>query len=214
MLYEKYRPKTWTDLVGQPKATAIARRIIDRAGFDRGAFWIECGGEHNSGVGKTSLAGLIAAQLQPDHFYVVELPGRKLDLAAVDRMESAAHLSTPNGRFRVWIIDEAHAITQGAVDALLPLLENLPVRCCLIFTTTRAVDAGLFGDDCGPFASRTHRIKLTNQGLADPMAARLREIAQLEELDGKPHGAYVRLIRSCNNNMRAALQRIEAGELL
>ena len=214
MLYDTYRPKCWAELVGQPKAVATARRIIDRDGFDRGAFWIEAAGEHNSGLGKSSLAHLIAAQLQPNPFFVLEIPGRKLDLRAVDGIEADCRLSTWNGHYRVWIVDEAHAITQGAVDALLPLLEALPARTCLIFTTTRTVDAGLFGDDCGPFASRTHRIKLTNQGIAEPMAARLQEIALAENLDGKPHSAYLRLVRENNNNMRACLQRIEAGDML
>ncbi len=84
----------------------------------------------------------------------------------------------------------------------------------VIFTTTRAVDEGLFGADCGPFASRTIRLSLTNQGLAEPFAARVREIAQAEGLDGRPIGEYVKLLKSCKNNMRQALQRVEAGEML
>ena len=67
-IYEKYRPQTWTDLVGQDRAVKQARRIIERPGFDRGAFWIECAGEHNSGVGKSSLAWLIARSLADDFF--------------------------------------------------------------------------------------------------------------------------------------------------
>ena len=218
MLYAKYRPKSWPELIGQDKAVGAARRIIGAESFDRGAFWIEAAGEHNSGIGKTSLALLIAAELQPDRFYVLQLAGRDLDLSAVREIDRSGWLSTPNGRGRVWVIDEAHSITQGAVDALLPLLENLPPRCCLIFTTTRAVDAGLFGDDCGPFASRTFRLKLTNQGIAEPLAARLLQIVEAESLiNGQPGqrlGRCLRLIRAVNNNMRAALQRAESGELL
>ena len=102
------------------------------------------------------------------------------------------------------VIDEAHAITQGAVDLLLPFLEALPKHFVVIFTTTRAVDQGLFGDDCGPFASRTIRVKLTNQGLGKAFAQRAKAIAQREDLDGKPIEAYERMVRDCKNNMRAA----------
>ena len=215
MLYERYRPKTWSDLVGQPKAVALVRRILGAPGFDRGAFWIEAGGAHNSGIGKTCLARLIAGELA-DPFFTVQLSGARVDKASVAELEQSGYLTTwcPDKPYRVWIIDEAHAITAGAVDAFLPLLESLPLHCVIIFTTTRAVDEGLFGDDCGPFASRTFRVKLTNQGLAEAFAARAQWIAKAENLDGKPLGAYLRLVRVCNNNMRAVLQRIQAGEML
>ncbi len=106
-------------------------------------------------------------------------------------------------------------MTQGAVDALLTFLEALPCHCVVIFTTTRSVDADLFGDhDSGPFSSRCHRITLTNQGLARAFAERAKRIAEAEGLDGRPVEAYVKLVKSCNNNMRSVLQRIEAGDML
>ena len=214
MLYDQYRPNEWADLVGQDKAVAMAQRIIDRPGFDRGAFWIECAGENNSGVGKTSLAMLIARQLADD-FFIEQLSGAKVDRAAVRRIEQAAWLSTWGDKpFRVFVIDEAHAVSQGSVDLLLPFLEGLPPHCVVIFTTTRKVDEGLFGTDDGPFASRCHKLKLTNQGLAEKFAERARSIAEREGLNGRPLSAYVRLVRDCKNNMRRVLQRIEAGEML
>ncbi|NOT00642.1 MAG: AAA family ATPase [Phycisphaerales bacterium] len=216
MLYQRYRPATWADFVGQDKAVASVRRIIERPTFDRGAFWIEAAGANNSGVGKTSLAWLIARHLADDWF-VTELDGGKCDKRAVQDMERAAHLCTPNRDkpFRVWVVNESHAISAGAVDEFLTFLENLPRHACVIFTTTRRVDENLFGDcDSGPFASRCHRVTLTNQGLAQAFAQRAKSIAEAEGLDGRPMEQYVRLIQTCKNNMRAALQRIEAGEML
>ncbi len=216
MLYAKYRPATWDDLVGQDKAAKRVRRIIERQDFDRGAFWIEAAGGNNSGIGKTSLAWIIARQLADD-FFITELDGGRCDKRAVEDMERASRLTTWNTDkpFRVWIVNEAHAVTQGALDALLTFLEAMPRHCVVIFTTTRRVEEGLFGDrDSGPFASRCHRITLTNQGLAQAFAERAKRIAEAEGLDGRTVEGYVKLVKSCNNNMRSVLQRIEAGEML
>ncbi len=216
MLYAKYRPATWADFVGQYKAAKRVRRIIERQDFDRGAFWIEAAGSNNSGIGKTSLAWIIARQLADD-FFITELDGGRCDKRAVEDMERASRLSvwSADKPFRVWVTNEAHSMTQGAVDALLTFLEALPRHCVVIFTTTRRVDANLFGDhDSGPFASRCHRITLTNQGLAQVFAERAKRIAEAEGLDGRPVEAYVKLVKSCNNNMRSVLQCIEAGDML
>ncbi len=216
MIYQQYRPTTWDEFVGQPKAVKTVRRIIERPGFDRGVFWIEAAGANNSGVGKTTLAWLIASTVADD-FFTTELDGSKCSKAAVEDMARTARLATwsTDKPFRAWIVNEAHAMTQGAVDAFLTFLESMPAHCVVIFTTTRRVDADLFGDhDSGPFASRCHRITLTNQGLAPAFAERARMIAQREGLDGQPIGAYVKLVQACKNNMRAVLQRIEGGEMV
>jgi len=214
MLHEKYRPREWADLVGQDKAVAIARRIIERPGFDRGAFFIDCAGNNNSGTGKSSLAWVIASTLA-DPFFITELPGAKMDKAAVAEIERSAYLCSwsADKPFRVWIVNEAHAVTQGAVDLLLTFLEALPRHCVVIFTTTRQPDEELFGTDNGPLYSRCYCIRLTNQGIAEPFARRVKSIAEAEGLDGQPMAKYVALIRQCKNNMRRAIQLIEAGEL-
>ena len=95
MLYQQYRPTTWADFIGQDKAGARVRRIIERKEFDRGAFWIEAAGAHNSGIGKTTLAWIIARQLADD-FFVTELDGSRCDKRAVEDMERASHLSAWN----------------------------------------------------------------------------------------------------------------------
>lgn len=214
LLHQKYRPKDWADYVGQPRAVDEVRALIESPEFDRGAFWIDAAGNNNSGVGKTTLANLIADHLA-DEFFIVRLSGDEVDKAAVRKMRQDAHYTSwsDRKRFRVWIVDEAHAMTRGAVDAFLPFLDDLPRHSAVIFTTTRAVDEGLFGDDCGPFASRTFRVKLTNQGLSEAFAKRAQEIARLEGLDGRPLASYVRLVKQQKNNLRGVLSEIQRGAM-
>lgn len=216
MIHHRYRPTTWTEFVGQDKAVRTVRRIIERPEFDRGSFWIEASGANNSGVGKTTLAWLIARQLA-DEFFVTEINGGRCDRRAIQDIERSCRLYSfsTDKPFRVWIVNESHAIPQSGVDEFLQLLDPPPKHCCVIFTTTRKVDESLFGDhDSGPFASRCHCITLTNQGLAQAFAIRAKYIAETENLDGQPISAYVKLVQSCKNNMRAVLQRIEAGDML
>ena len=216
MLYEKYRPLNYNDMIGQDRAVKVAKRLTTSPGYDRGAFWIEGSGANNSGIGKTSLANCIALSLADD-FFVTRVSGREINATYVDHIRNGAGLLTwGEKRFRIWIIDEAHAITKSGVDAMLPFLEQLPVHTVIIFTTTRVVDKDLFGDDCGAFSSRTIRIKLTNQGLCECFAKRAKFIAELEELAdrNKPISAYKRLVQDCKNNFRSVLQQIESGCML
>jgi len=215
MLYQKYAPRSWSDYVGQPKAVATVRRVLERDGFDRGAWWIECAGANNSGTGKSALAGLIADGLA-DPFFVTRLNGRQCTQAAVEGISRDCRIMSWNADkpFKVWIIDEAHALTQGAIDLFLSFLEDLPRHCVIIFTTTRAVDEGLFGaHDSGPFASRCHRVRLTNQGITQAYAERLRACAVAEGLDGKPISAYVACMRRQKNNLRGGFQELEDGTI-
>jgi DNA polymerase III delta prime subunit len=100
-----------------------------------------------------------------------------------------------------------------AVQAWLTTLDQVPAHTLVIFTTTED-SADLFGQFDGPFRSRCKSIPFTNQGLAQAFARRAREIADREGLNGKPESAYVRLVQRCHNNLRAALQEIEAGAMM
>ena len=207
-LHEKHRPTEYSALVGQDAAVKRLRRIVERDGFDGDAFWIA----GPSGTGKTSLAWIIARQFA-DSLDIIELDGEACSIDAVRKAADLMQYSTLSGRFRVWIVNEAQAMTNRAVQAWLTVLDKLPARVLVIFTTTED-SADLFGKFDGPFRSRCKTIAFTNQGLAPAFAKRAREIADAEGLNGKPESAYLRLVQQCRNNMRAVLQELDAGAMV
>jgi len=207
-LIDKYKPRTLADIIGQDKAIARIERMLNRPGFDGDSFWIV----GPSGTGKTTLAEVIARMFAAE-IDIVELDGEACTIDAVRQATGMMRYSAMGGGFRVWIVNEAQAMTPRAVQAWLTALDRLPSKVIVIFTTTED-SADLFGQYDGPFMSKCKAISFTNQGLAKPYAERLRQIAQAENLDGQPESAYLALVRRCKNNMRAALQAIESGEMI
>jgi len=208
-LYEKYRPKTLADFIGQDKIKKQVASLMARPGWDRDAIWIQ----GPSGTGKTTLAWIIAQSISDD-FFTIELDGDKCNVQAVRDLEYTLSLGTSKGQWRVVIVNEAHSMSRQAVQAWLTLLERLPRHALIIFTTTETLQEDLFGNFSGPFGSRCKLFSFTNQGLAQDMAKRAQEIAQAEGLDGQPLPKYVRLVQDCRNNMRQVLQRIDTCEML
>ena len=213
-LVDKYRPRRLSQVVGQAKVIRQLRAVLGRRGFDGGALWIE----GPTGTGKTSIAQAIACGLgcDPGSVFYVELDGSKCDVDAVRDLDSVAERSGHGlfrDQWRVFIVNEAHAMTAKSVQAWLTLLERLPTRWLVIFTTTE--DSGdLFGGFSQPFLDRTLSFRLTNQGLCERFARLAHRIADREGLNGQPMEAYIGLVKRNHNSMRAVLQAIQKGVML
>ena len=208
-LYEKYRPQSFADVLGQAKAVQTIQKHLDKWGWGGNAYWLS----GPSGAGKTTLARIIAAQ-GADKFCIEEFDSADaLDFEALDRIDREQNMYGWGKGGRAYIVNEAHGLRALTVRRLLGLLERIPKHVVWTFTTTKEGECKLFEDqqDASPLLSRCVEIRLTNQGLNKVFAEHCQKIAQAENLDGKPLKAYEQLARDCKNNCRAMLQQIAAG---
>lgn len=206
-LATRYRPATFDEVVGQPKAVATLKRLCS-TGIGGKALWLQ----GQSGTGKTTLAWLAAATLA-DAVCIDEYDAGELTAAGVRDIERACAVRGLGRGGRAVIVNEAHGLRKDTIRALLVVLERLPSHVTWLFTTTSDGAESLFEEqiDGSPLVSRCLPIPLARRDLAQAFAERARTIAQAEGLDGKPIGDYVRLMKDCRNNLRMALSQIEAG---
>lgn len=210
-LAEKYRPKTWGEVIGQDKAVSILKGFADRGDLGGRAFWVSGG----SGRGKTT-ACRIAARSMAEDFNIVEIDASDVTLPMLKDLDRSWYCrGLGDKRGRALIVNEAHGLRKDTIRALLVLLERIPGHFAVFFTTTNAGQETLFEEkiDASPLLSRCHVVPLAERDLADAFAARVKEIAIAEGLDGKPIAAYKRLAMESRNNFRAMLNAVETGAM-
>jgi DNA polymerase III subunit gamma/tau len=152
-LYRKYRPQTFEEVVGQE---AVVRTLTNAIATDavRQAYLFA----GPRGTGKTSMARILAKCLNcaqgptttPDgtcHACRAIAAGTSLDVIEMDaasqrgiddirEIRDRVVLQPVEGRYKVYILDEAHQLTDAAWNALLKLIEEPPPHLVFVFCTT------------------------------------------------------------------------------
>lgn len=152
-LYRKYRPLTFTDVVGQDAVSHTLMRAIreDKVGHA----YLFAGPR---GTGKTSMAKIFARAMNCDHgptdhpcntcdSCVQILKGASMDVLEIDAasnrgideiraLRENVQFMPVHGTKKVYIIDEAHMLTTEAWNALLKTIEEPPPHVLFIFATT------------------------------------------------------------------------------
>jgi DNA polymerase-3 subunit gamma/tau len=152
-LYRKYRPQTFADVVGQEAVVRTLKNAI--AGGQVRQAYLFAGPR---GTGKTSMARILAKSLNCEHGPTAEpdgtchacraiAAGTSLDVIEMDaasqrgiddirEIRDRVVLQPVEGRYKVYILDEAHQLTDAAWNALLKLIEEPPPHLMFVFCTT------------------------------------------------------------------------------
>ena len=209
-LHEEYRPRQWSEVIGQAKALKTIDCLRPRG--LTGRYWWVSG---QSGTGKTTIAYLIAGEVaEPINTH--ELDASTLTPAKLREIESNMQYLGWGKGGQAYIVNEAHGLRQDTIRQLEVLYDRLPKHVAIIFTTTSAGEKTLFesAEDPAPLLSRCTQLALARRDLGKAFAARVHAIATKEGLNGRPIEAYERLATSCKLNMRKMLECVEEGKML
>ena len=215
-LYRKYRSQTFADLVGQEAASRALQGAIISSRVAHAYLF-----SGSRGTGKTSAARLLAKAVNCSgrardsaepcnkcQSCVEMIAGSALDLIEIDAasnrgideirdLREKVNLAPALGPFKVYIIDEAHMLTEPAFNALLKTLEEPPGHVVFVLCTTDAqkIPLTVIGR-CQQFVFRRHS--------EEQIVGRLTHIAKTEhvEVDGD---AMQLIARTAQGSMRDAV---------
>jgi DNA polymerase III gamma/tau subunit len=133
-LYQKVRPGTLEEIVGNKRTIKAIAKMVKSEGEDRPHAILMQG---SSGCGKTTVARIIAKEFGSDESSIFE--SNAANTRGIDDIREIARtapLSVLGNKPKTYIIDESHQLTKPAQQALLKVLEDSPERCYFILCTT------------------------------------------------------------------------------
>ncbi len=214
VLYRKYRPSSFADVWGQPQVTTILKRQIVSGKLAHAYLFTG-----SRGIGKTTCAKILAKAVNCLHpidgdpcnecevcrgidgemiHEVVEMDAASNNgVGDVRDLQERLVFPPTNTKYRVYIIDEVHMMSDAAFNALLKTLEEPPEHVIFILATTEVHELP------ATILSRCQRLDFRRIS-AEDISGRLEEIAAAEGCS-VDHDAALLIARVADGGMRDAV---------
>jgi DNA polymerase-3 subunit gamma/tau len=220
VLARKYRPQKFSEVIGQEHVTRTLKNAIEQGRTAHGYIF-----SGHRGIGKTTVARILAMALNcrsADHPVAepcgvcdscVEIrAGNSVDVIEIDaatnrgideirELREAARYRPARDRFKIYILDEAHQITDAAFNALLKTLEEPPGHVVFMLATTQPEDIPqTIRSRCQHFSFRAVRF--------EEILGQLRDLVGREKLEAH-EDALALLAEAGDGSMRDALSILD-----
>ena len=220
VLARKYRPQKFSEVIGQEHVTRTLQNAIEQGRTAHGYIF-----SGHRGIGKTTVARILAAALNcrskdhpvPEPCGICEScteirAGNAVDVIEIDaatnrgideirELREAARYRPARDRFKIYILDEAHQITDAAFNALLKTLEEPPDHIVFMLATTQPEDIPqTIRSRCQHFSFRAVKF--------DAIVAQLRDLVTREGIEADDD-ALALLAEAGDGSMRDALSILD-----
>ncbi len=220
VLARKYRPQKFSEVIGQEHVTRTLQNAIEQGRSAHGYIF-----SGHRGIGKTTVARILAAALNcrskdhpvPEPCGVCEScteirAGNSVDVIEIDaatnrgideirELREAARYRPARDRFKIYILDEAHQITDAAFNALLKTLEEPPDHIVFMLATTQPEDIPqTIRSRCQHFSFRAVKF--------DDIVTQLRDLVTREKIEAD-QDALALLAEAGDGSMRDALSILD-----
>jgi DNA polymerase III subunit gamma/tau len=220
VLARKYRPQKFSEVIGQEHVTRTLQNAITQGRSAHGYIF-----SGHRGIGKTTVARILAMALNcrssekpvPEPCGVCEScteirAGNAVDVIEIDaatnrgideirELREAARYRAARDRFKIYILDEAHQITDAAFNALLKTLEEPPEHIVFMLATTQPEDIPqTIRSRCQHFSFRAVKF--------DDIVGQLRDLTTRENIEAD-NDALALLAEAGDGSMRDALSILD-----
>jgi DNA polymerase-3 subunit gamma/tau len=220
VLARKYRPQKFSEVIGQEHVTRTLQNAIEQGRTAHGYIF-----SGHRGIGKTTVARILAMALNcrskntlvPEPCGVCEScteirAGNAVDVIEIDaatnrgideirELREAARYRPARDRFKIYILDEAHQITDAAFNALLKTLEEPPDHIVFMLATTQPEDIPqTIRSRCQHFSFRAVKF--------DAIVTQLRDLITRENIEADDD-ALALLAEAGDGSMRDALSILD-----